>query len=93
METKHTQGTWTVNNTEKLNTHILNNGDESQLIAKVYNKTRKKIIANANLISAAPDLLEALISALPYLYKETRIKAQKAINKAKGESIKWKNHD
>lgn len=36
----------------------------------------------AKLIVSAPDLLEALQSALPYLHKETRIKAEEAIKKA-----------
>ena len=64
MKTNHTQGEWTVANDETLGTVILNNGDESQLIAKVYNETKGSVELNAKLIASAPELLEALKSLL-----------------------------
>lgn len=63
MKTNHTQGEWTVSNCETLGTVILNNDDESQLIAKLYNETRGNVMLNAKLIAAAPELLEALLLA------------------------------
>lgn len=47
-----------------------------------FNRSELPAEANAKLIAAAPELLESLISALPYLIKETRIQAEQAIKKA-----------
>lgn len=94
MKNKHTPGPWNIN--------YLRNGanilatDGHGAIAKVnvrYSKTNNLIEfeANACLIAAAPELLEALkealneknMSQMPY-----RIKAYKAIAKAEGRKDK-----
>lgn len=87
METKHTKGEWEVANKNEQKKWF-NISSPSGIIARSFYGELEPIVydyeaeANAKLIAAAPDLLEALQSALPYLHKETRIKAEQAIKKA-----------
>lgn len=53
----------------------------------VHGRTREEAMANARLIAAAPDLLEALEMVMPYLRGDKKApwqKAETAIAKAKG---------
>ena len=66
METNFTKGAWKIYKTDV----YLNNGyvcveSEKNVIheMKTYSTTERESIANANLISAAPDLFEALLLA------------------------------
>ncbi len=95
MEFKGTKGDWIVNLKHGLETDIFCE-DIRIAQAKHYNTgegdwtkndpIREVGIANAKLIAAAPDLLEALKSAIPYLEQHSLSivleKAEKAINKA-----------
>jgi len=59
---KHTQGKWEVNASGQASKHyrefVVN--DENEIIAYCHGDSREEAEANAKLISAAPDLLEAL---------------------------------
>jgi hypothetical protein len=87
MKTKHTQGKWHV---EEDNLIVDENGYG---IAQQYGiRNSKNWDYDANLIAAAPDLLESLESLLKitnsYMHPQIdyiRGKSQQAINKAKGE--------
>ena len=78
METKHTQGEWKVSEQSNYQFAITSQNHAICFIPKAS----PNVEANAKLIASAPDLLDALLSALPYLHKGTRIKAELAINKA-----------
>lgn len=87
METKHTQGEWKYEKgmfhpDYKITCEGVHIGYAKMPKNKVVGEFRSEMEANAKLIASAPDLLEALQSALPYLHKETRIKAEQAIKKA-----------
>ena len=89
---KHTKGEWFANNCM-----VTINGTFNE-IAKCHSLSNNNCLsleemrANAKLIAAAPDLLEALIEALPAVmelngeyqegWDETIIKIENAINKA-----------
>lgn len=81
METKHTQGNWDV-------TAIYNNplsDDKLYIINKGSSTSLKEMQANAKLIAAAPDLLEALqamIDGKERDFSKLVEKAQAAIKKA-----------
>lgn len=85
----HTKGPWAIEK-ESESHSIVNRSFEGDewCIAEVYKQT-DMAIANANLIAAAPDLLdalEALVSVLdPYDYPDEQGPARAAIAKARGE--------
>lgn len=90
MKTESTPGPWTIVGQLPSGITIANNRD---LVAKVYGAGE---IANANLIIAAPDMLEALVNlekAYMILIKsvggfasDSAREARNAIAKARGES-------
>lgn len=59
---KHTKGPWTVGQTTGLRETILS--PQGGMIAKVLTKGTLNNYANANLIAAAPEMLDALEQAL-----------------------------
>lgn len=91
---KHTPGPWAIEK-ESESHSIVNRSFEGDewCIAEVYKQT-DMAIANANLIAAAPDLLEALNKLLDKAYKqnfndaypEIVEAAELAIAKARGEA-------
>jgi hypothetical protein len=100
MKTKYTQGEWVVSNQDE-NGIFIATEERSGAIARVYSNNALVMdnaiaLANANLITAAPDLLEAL-EEMQIMFrqwieqdKETQgykwaLKAQEAMKKAKGE--------
>lgn len=108
METKHTQGEWVAMPNYSNNAGYIaigvNGNEDRQWIAEAMSShvnegmTDEEFLANAKLISAAPDLLEALTmlieetedynneTAVGNTYLDiARKKTQKAIKKAKGE--------
>lgn len=58
----------------------------SPVVCSIYGTGGQPYEANARLIAAAPDLLDALEYALPSLGFEEKAKAVAAIAKARGES-------
>lgn len=104
MKTLHTKGNWErkphigiTNQSKPLNPVYYNNvcttkGIGGQIIAKCLSKNREELMANAKLIAAAPDLLEALKYVLkekmnqhgetPELRSDIREKIEAAIKKA-----------
>jgi hypothetical protein len=103
MKTKHTQGEWVVYVPQHVGcTNVAIGGDKyfGQFVELWHHQNSKEQSeANANLISAAPDLLEALESVASDLFYQIEsthgaksankypsiTQAQKAIKKAKGE--------
>lgn len=101
MEFKGTKGEWNLVMTNEVESHldIAINSDKDDCIAWVYSSSDYKDIngnANAKLIAAAPELLEALqdcLESLEVYVKDGFImsntisenKARKAIKKALGE--------
>lgn len=92
MKNLHTPGPWNVTNLETAET-VFCIGGQSGSIASAWNKGGGEGEANAKLIAAAPELLEALQYILPALKdtfdtigddysKEAYNKAKEAINKA-----------
>jgi len=104
----HTPGLWTVSKGHEDNIHAILCQDRSFIVADVYKKeveglvagpkSAKEAKANANLIAAAPELLDAL-EAFVVLYKQGQLviegdagndpvvaKALAAIAKATGKS-------
>jgi hypothetical protein len=83
---KHTPGPW--NQAPYSPTDVVANGDTMVAMARegLNGIERDKAIANARLIAAAPDLLDALerIAELSYDSEATRV-AREAIAKARGE--------
>ena len=90
MGAKHTKGEWKSYGLE------IRHKNRGLILATVYshlpaNQTRKEAEANAKLIAAAPELLEALIGLvnyaahLPNIANEELAKALVVINKATGE--------
>lgn len=63
---KHTPAPWEVNNLEEAET-VFYIGGQSGSIASAWNKGGGEGEANARLIAAAPDLLEALILAYSFM--------------------------
>lgn len=93
MSTKHTPGPW-VFESEFGSRAFVNTKDESTYIAIQYCDNREEMAANARLIAAAPELLEALQNCLDILLvadmktAETETpytRAKAAIAKATGE--------
>lgn len=94
METKHTKGEWKVSEEpfSLLVTHEINpNHVESICQISQRYKSDSEQLANAKLIAAAPDMLEALILCQQDFFNgnignkpstETREKIRKAIKKA-----------
>ena len=86
---KHTPGPWTIETINKDHARIWT--AENSLIAELYHPHGPfyPTLANASLIAAAPDLLEALehITQTPeykFLYPGTVSMIEQAISKAKG---------
>jgi len=71
METKHTQGKWTVRKTKNRTIEIKSDGIvlicEIDISNETNNPTPIGANANAKLIAAAPDLLKACIQALRFV--------------------------
>ena len=82
MNTKHTPGPWDLNETQR-GTYIYQGGTEN-CIAEIYADVNEDQAANARLIAAAPELLEALLALLPGAEAMgwSTEKARVAINKA-----------
>ena len=84
METKHTKGKWHLNKYS----HIVDDNEKGVPItsATIPMTETEESIANAKLIAAAPDLLDACQSALEYMdddgYEPIRTDLLKAIKKA-----------
>lgn len=88
METKHTKGEWTTANVNGISVWSKDN----QMICNVLNTNKNEKEANAKLIAAAPDLLEALVNICKKVefcsldnkstFKDEYKKAINAINKA-----------
>lgn len=68
METKHTKGEWKVTTNEYNDVAPLFIQCKSSILADVHKNinNQQESIANAKLIAAAPELLEACIIALKY---------------------------
>lgn len=94
MSAKHTPGPWTNHGRGRLSPGFPHSAVAAKtLIARVYSEAfgdPEQEAANANLIAAAPDLLEALEAASNYLRMASPGNAKKvidaAIAKAKGQS-------
>ena len=89
METKHTPGPWDVGQKTRIgNNHFIVIGPPSQLaVANVWDHQDVTSMANANLMAAAPDLLESLQAAYRTFYDpecELGLKVRAAIAKATG---------
>lgn len=90
---KHTQGKWYVSDIpQEGGCYIYTDNNRFSAIARVYkgnNPHAAEAEANARLIAAAPDLLEALDTAVQYIdakrYPELMQMCEAAISKAKGE--------
>jgi len=89
---KHTQGEWTAKRSKKhlTRTEIWVDTDFEPTFEILRNETSSaESAANARLIAAAPDLLEALDTAVQYIdakrYPELMQMCEAAISKAKGE--------
>ena len=70
MKTKHTPGPWTYDGENGLFSVMSNNEDEYGDIARIneyHERTNMTAQANAKLIAAAPELLEACVIALIHL--------------------------
>ena len=90
---KHTQGEWYVSDIpQEDGCYIYTNNNRFSAIARVYkgnNPHAAEAEANARLIAAAPDLLEALEEAIFHVDSvfnpNLKGKCEAAISKAKGE--------
>lgn len=91
METKHTPGPWKVDSEYPERITDSNNDGIADCVDWFSYKTWEEKEENAKLISAAPELLEALIAALPYVkhsgLKVTVEKVEAAIEKATGQKL------
>lgn len=95
MDTKHTPGPWRASGGSLTvpKCHVLSgSGKASYALAHVFGETEVERMANARLIAAAPELLEACKAALPTLAREYPIgksalskQVQIAIAKAEGK--------
>jgi hypothetical protein len=95
MKTKFTKGEWTIEEINKIDEWV-DIGSKKGIISRSFWGDREPIVrereakANAQLISAAPDLFEALINIenddnrIPATIWEMR---NKALNKALGEEV------
>ena len=64
----HTPGPWTYSDEHAIcERSITNNGPENYPLAVAKHGDPKKLLANARLLAAAPELLAALYDALPYV--------------------------
>lgn len=94
----HTKGPWTIDSGEG-HTHTINNMELKRTIANVAayksidtdSDFEKSMLANAQLISAAPELLMCCEAALAYLMFEPHLskdqlekEIQNVVNKARG---------
>lgn len=62
MSSKHTPGPWTYQENSDAYTHIVR-GPTNSLICQLAQSMHVEIEANARLIAAAPEMLEALVNA------------------------------
>lgn len=94
---KHTPGPWVGETAKSHGANITiygtEAGDAVDVCDVVYRGDETQVEANAHLIAAAPDMLEALEAALAYLVmagtdhaEPTRATIRAAIKKARGES-------
>lgn len=92
----HTPGPWTIEPGQSDRVYLINNRHKHAIGEIVYSDTRKA--ADAHLIKAAPDMLNALYTALPFLedalddatYNRDKVSAKlqeikDAIKKAQGK--------
>jgi len=97
-ETKHTPGPWTATpsyiNLGEWEIYGNEDGDNAQHIGSIEAEGTEQAEANARLIAAAPDLLEACESMLGFLsadtldlrdYEQMESEVKRVIAKAKGE--------
>ena len=94
---KHTPGPWEIQRDSGLHIYITQPSDTPNRVPGYYAEIRRfttdseQVEANARLIAAAPDLLEAceqllkLVDLLSPVEGDTHRKAQRAIAKARGE--------
>ena len=59
MNTKHTKGPWTIDPSMELGLAVIQDNEDGEGIAELGPQRTIENIANAKLIAAAPDLLEA----------------------------------
>jgi len=83
METKHTQGIWTVganvaNDYEPRYTEVLSG--EKRIAKASYGKDWEEHQANARLIDAAPELLEACLYAYAELHQDLNFEFSVLVN-------------
>ena len=87
---KHTSGPWTVRNIASKDAYVGPAADGGApnvaIIPKRITRSNDEQQANARLIAAAPELLEALQQALPQLIGRAYLDARAAIAKATGEA-------
>ena len=84
---KHTKGKWGITKRDEGDYIIMCPPEIGIHLALVHNCSDNCVEANAKLIAAAPELLEALINAMPYLHQwasrsPTLKNAEQAIQKA-----------
>ena len=72
MKTKHTQGEWESKFSETDNATVIRTKGTKNFIAEVQKGRSEEIEANAKLIAAAPQLLEALIKLSGEIAKGTK---------------------
>ena len=93
METKHTKGQWQAQTTKPFIAKVVafRNGDKLEITQSATNLSDEEADANAKLIAAAPELLEALIKSKARYEDENMTHLDEyflicnAIKKAKGE--------
>jgi hypothetical protein len=99
MSAQHTPGPWSIITSDTCDLYAGIESDNFSIVVIGYpeedddggvrGRTLEEATANAHLIAAAPDLLEALEAVMPYIVGDKCVpwqKAQSAIAKAKGEA-------
>lgn len=100
MSAKHTPGPWSIITSETCDLYAGIESDDFSIVVIGYpeedddggvrGKTPEEALANAHLIAAAPELLEALIELRNFYIEMTGlppVAANAAIAKAKGEQL------
>lgn len=93
METKHTKGEWNFKLSKKGNKFIItgfNWVNFCKIYAHAEGKYKQEALANAKLIAAAPDLLEALIELTELEKNKTNNKVGSPISSViKNKRLEW----